>query len=116
MNSEDSSVGPVHYEKRPFVFVWIIAFRPELYSGRRADADIDNRRETVGVIFRPLRAALAKSVVAAADDVHDPDRPVPRHAPIPFHVAVEAEQFAVGVERDVVGVAEAGGEIGRAHV
>ncbi len=38
------------------------------------------------------------------------DRPVPRHSPIPFHVAVETEQFAIDIEGDVVGVALAGGE------
>ena len=40
----------------------------------------------------------------------DPSRPVPGHAPVPFHIAVKPKKFAAGAEGDVVGVARAGGE------
>ena len=40
----------------------------------------------------------------------DANRPIPWRAPVPLHVAVEAEQFAVRTEIDVVGIAETGGK------
>src|SRR5439155_21344563 len=75
-------------------------------SGRRADADVHDGAHGVGVVVGPLAGAVAPAELGRADAVVDADRPVPRHAPVVFHVGVEAEQFAVGVEGDVVGVAE----------
>src|SRR5437879_2455610 len=40
----------------------------------------------------------------------DADGPVKWQAPVPFHVAVKAEHFAVGVESKIIGVAHAGAE------
>src|SRR6185503_6807182 len=81
-----------------------------LHAGGRADADVHRGRQAVRVFLRPFRAALAKALVAAADDVINARWPVPRRAPVPFHVTVETEQLAVLVEIDVVGVALAAGE------
>ena len=54
-------------------------------------------------------------MVRAREAMQDPDGPIPRGAPIPFHVAVEGEQLAVLVEREVVGVALPGREQLRAR-
>ena len=82
----------------------------ELNAGRRADADVDVRGQAVGIPDRPFGRAFAKPVIATADDVVDANRPIPRRAPVPFHVAVEAKQLAVRTEIDVVGIAETGGK------
>ena len=54
----------------------------------------------------------------------DPRRSIPRGAEVPFHVGVVDEEFAIGVEGEVVGVAIAGtphipclaGRVGAHHI
>src|SRR5205814_6094800 len=56
----------------------------------------------------PLAGAAAPAELRGAGAMVDAGGPVPGHAPVPLHVRVEREEFAVGVEGHVVGVAEAG--------
>src|SRR3954467_6295624 len=108
MNGENPAIRPIQYEKRGAIFLWEIAFRPELHSGRRADADIINRRQAIEVIFWPLGGARAPAVLAPSDRMNHAGRAVPRQPPIPFHVTVEREDFSIGREIEVIGVPEAG--------
>ena len=82
----------------------------EFHACRRADPDVERGRQAVRIPVRPLGGAFAKAVIARADDVVDANGSIPGRAPVPFHVAVEAKQFAVRTEIDVVGIAETGGE------
>jgi hypothetical protein len=79
-------------------------------AGRRRDADVDDAGQRVRVIRRPTPRARAPAVVAAARDVLDHRRPIPRQTDVPLHVGVERQQLAFVVERDVVLVAEAARE------
>ncbi len=38
----------------------------------------------------------------------DPDRPIPRQADVPFHIAVKREELALPVECEVIRIAKAG--------
>jgi len=82
----------------------------ELHASRRAAADVHDRAERVGVVVGPFRRALAEAELRARDDVQDARVAIPRQAHVPLHVAVVGEKLAVGVEVEVVGVAETGGE------
>src|SRR6185503_16458630 len=94
MNRDDSSVSPVHDVKRPLVFLRPVRSSAELHACWRADANIDHWRERVMIPLRPFRCSFAKTVVAAGDQMINANGPVPWHAPIPFHVAVERKHFA----------------------
>ena len=106
VHRDQSAIGPIAHEERLLILQRKFRARAENHAGRAADADDRSGGQAVEVVFRPLRAPFAKSLIAAADGMEGADRPVPRRAPVPFHVAVEAEQFAVGVEGDVVRVAQ----------
>ena len=58
---------------------------------------------------RPLRVTAPPAEFTAACDVTNPSRSIPGCSDIPFHVGVVGEQFAVGVEVHVVGVAVVAG-------
>ena len=79
----------------------------EADAGRRAGADVDDRRQAVGVVGRPLAGAVAPAELAAAGRQADARRPVPRRVDVPLHVGVVGEQVAVAVEGGVVLVAVA---------
>ena len=53
---------------------------------------------------------FAEAVVAAAHELVDARRPIPRRADVPLHVAVVGEQIAERVEGDVVVIAKPGGD------
>ena len=108
MRCEDATVCPVERVKGFAILLREIAFRAELHAGGRAEADIIRRRQAVRVVLRPFPGAGTPAVFAANDTVNDPRRPIPRRAPIPFHVAIEGEDFALRVEIKIVTVAEAG--------
>ena len=110
MHSDQATVRPVAHVKRLLVLHREFRAGAETHAGRATDANRDGRGQAVGVIFRPFAAAFAESLVAAAHRMERANRAVPRIAPVPFHVAVEAKQFTVGIECNVVGVAFAGGE------
>src|SRR5436309_6313374 len=110
MNCDNAAVRPIHYVKRLLVFRRIFRAGAEFHACRRADPDVERGRQAVRIPVRPFGGAFAKTVIAAVDDVIDANGPIPRRAPVPFHVAVEAKPFAVWTEIDVVGVAETGGE------
>ena len=68
--------------------------------GGRAAADLQDARQTINVV-RWIGADLLPALVAADDPVVQPHRPIPRQAEVPFHVAVEAEQFAQIIQAEV---------------
>ena len=110
IDGEDAAISPVHDVERVFVSIWEVALRAELHARRRAAADVHDRAERVGVVVGPFRRALAEAELRARDDVQDARVAIPRQAHVPLHVAVVGEKLAVGVEVEVVSVAETGGE------
>ena len=110
MDRDQAAIRPVVNVERLLILRRELRAVAERHAGRAADPDDGDRRIAVGIVLGPLGAPLAEAAVAAAHRVEDADRAVPRSAPVPFHVAVEAEELAVGVERDVVGVALARGD------
>ena len=107
VSGDEPAVGPVAHEERLLVLGRELGPGPEGHAGRRADADVDDGPEAVGVVFRPLAGAVSPAELGGAGAVVDTSRPIPGPAPIPLHVGVEGEQLAVAVEGEVVGVAEA---------
>ena len=104
------AVGPVEREHGALVFRGKLRAGAEDGAGRRAGADVDGAGQRVRIIRRPAAGTGAPAVVAAADDVVDAGGHVPRRAHVPLHVGVVGEELAVGIEGDVVLVAEAAGE------
>ena len=102
------AVGPVIREKGALIFRREFCAGAKHRASRAAGADVHGGGQGVRVIRRPAARAGAPSVVAAAHAVVDACRHVPRHAHVPFHVAVVGEQLAVRIEGDVVMIAEAG--------
>ena len=109
MDRNDPAIGPIHRQQGLFIFFGEIRFCAELHARRRADSDVDDRRQSIVVPLGPLRRAFAKTVVTAAHEMIDANRAVPWHTPIPFHVAVEAENLSFGAEIKIVGVAHSCG-------
>ena len=105
VNRHQPPVSPVADIERLLVFRGKFRAGAEDHAGRAADADIHRSRHAVRIILRPLRAAFAEALVAAAHALKRACGPIPRAAPVPFHVAIVAEQLAVRIERDVVIVA-----------
>src|SRR5438105_10940367 len=98
MDRNDSAISPIHCEQRLLVLFRKIRLCAELHARRRADADIDHWRQAVVVPLWPFRCAFTKPIITATHQMVDANRSVPRHAPIPFHIAVEAENLPFGTE------------------
>ena len=96
---------PVAGEQRLLVLLRKRRAVAEGNADRRPGADVDERRQAVGKRGRPLAAAAPPAQVAAAGRMVDPRGAVPGSAEIPLHVGVVQEEFAVGIEGHVVGVA-----------
>ena len=108
-------VDRVHRPERPVADVeGFLVFGGELRAvaeGRthgRPGADVDERRQAVRERVGPLATARTPAELAATGGMIDAGRSVPRRSKIPLHVGVVDEQFTIGVERHVVGVAVAG--------
>src|SRR6185437_13370462 len=101
-----SAIRPVAEVNRLLILGGELGAEAVAHTGRRADADIHGGGQAVFIVSGPLAGAVTPAELRPADAVIYPRRPIPRHAPVPFHVAIEGEQFVVGVEGDVVGVAE----------
>ena len=97
MDRDQAAIRPVVNVERLLILRRELRAVAERHAGRAADPDDGDRRIAVGIVLGPLGAPLAEAAVAAAHRVEDADRAVPRSAPVPFHVAVEAEELAVGV-------------------
>lgn len=110
MYGHEPAVGPVADVEGLLILRGKVRTGAENHACRASDADVHGRGKTVLIILGPLRAALAESLVAAADGMEHAHGPVPWAAPVPFHVAVEAEEFTIRIEGDVVVVALACGE------
>src|SRR5207253_6220800 len=82
------AVAPVADEQRLLVLRRELGPVAEADAGGRTGANLDGRRQVVGVVRRPLAGAVAPAVLAAAGDVADAGRPVPRRVQVPFHVGV----------------------------
>ena len=59
-------------------------------------------------MFGPLCGTFAKPIVATSHRMKHVNRAIPGSSPVPFHVAVKAKQFAIGVEGNIVRVALSG--------
>src|SRR5436305_3451961 len=106
MDGKDSAIGPIKCEQSLSIFLREIALRSELNAGRRADADVNHGRQTVGVIFRPFGGTRAPAVLARGNTMNDSRRPIPRQAPVPFHVAVKAEDFPIRTEIEIISISK----------
>ena len=106
VNGEDSAIGPVEGVDGLLVFHGELGADAVAHAGRRTDADIEEAAEAIEVEGRPNAGARTPAELRRARAVVEANGTIPRHAPVPFHVAIEGEQLAIGIERDVVGVAE----------
>lgn len=110
MNGKQPAVRPVHRVKCFLIFRGKLRAVSKHQTGRAAKSDILNRRESVLVISRQLPAAAAVTKIAAVYGMIESCWAVPGQSPVPFHIAVEADDFSVGVESKVIGIALAGGK------
>lgn len=110
VEGEDAAEAPIEGEQGPLVALGEAGAGAEGDAGGGTQADIGDTWEGIGVISGPFAGAFTEPVIDAGEAMEDPVGPVPGEAPVAFHVAVEGEELAVGVEGDVVGIAEAGGE------
>ena len=110
MDRVDDADRPVGTEHGPAILRAerrvIVAFDAD----RRAAARLVQRRQHVEQVGRLIRGSRSPAEVAAHRRVYDADGPIPRQTNVPFHVAVEAEEFAIGIEGGVELVAIAGGD------
>src|SRR3954464_9112618 len=110
MHGDEAAVAPVENVIGFLILGGKLRAGAKEHAGRAADADRGRRGEAVEIILRPLGGAFAEAGVTAANGVEDADRAIPGRTPVPFHVGVEAEELAISVEGDVVGIALARGE------
>ena len=104
------SVRPIQAEQRPLIFGWELCSVAELDADRRALAHINNGRQAIDPVGRPVAGAVAPAEFAAAGGVAHPSGPIPGQAHVGLHVGIVGEDFAVGVQRHVVGIAKADGQ------
>ena len=109
MYGDQAAIGPVAHIKCFLIFDGKFSSSAKDHTGGTTDADIHHRRQAVGKILRPLGAAFSIAVFAATHHMKRACGTIPWSAPVPFHVTVVAEKFAIRVESDVVIVALAGG-------
>ena len=79
----------------------------ELDSDRRTGPDVDRCRQGIDTIGGPAAAAAARAQVGADGGVQNARRLIPGHAHVGLHVGVVREDFAIGIQGDVIGIAEA---------
>src|SRR5690606_30905346 len=65
----------------------------------------------IEIIRGPLGPAASPTELRTGGDVVDSRGPIPRRADVPFHIGVVSEEFAVRVERQIVGIAEPAREL-----
>ena len=110
----DAAEGPVGQEQAAAILLRELPVPIADDAGRRAAAQVGDRGDHVGEVRRhpPERGPLRRlpAVVAAGDDVIEPAALVPRQDDAALVVGIEGEQFAVAVEVEAVGVAEAVGD------
>ena len=82
----------------------------EIHADRRAAAGLADRRQTIDVIARRVGRPGPPDEIGPRRAVAKPHRAIPGQRLVPFHVAVEGEQFAVGAECGVEMVAEPAGD------
>src|SRR5262249_39933835 len=105
VNGDQPAVGPIENIERLLILGRILGAGAEDDAGRAANADVADGGQAVGIVAGPLGGSFAEAAVPRAGGVEDADGAIPGRAPVPVHVAVEAEQLAIGVEADVVGIA-----------
>ena len=105
MNGNQTTIGPVANIKCLLVLHGEFCTGTEDNTCRTTDADRRRLRQAIRIIVRPLRAAFSEAVIATTNGMENMDRPIPGHSPVPFHITVEAKQFAVGIETNVIRVA-----------
>ena len=109
MNGENAAISPIEHEQRAAIWFREIAFGPEHHGGGRGKADIDHARQCVWRPHRQHTGASPPAVFATRHDVQHAGWMIPRKADIPFHIRVEREHFALGIERDTKRITKAAG-------
>ena len=107
MNGIHRAERPVADVERPLVLFRELRAIAEGRAHGRARADVDQGRQAIGIAGGPLAGAAAPAEFAAAGRMVHSRGAIPRRSKIPFHVGVVDEEFAVGVEGHVIGVAVA---------
>ena len=107
MNGIHRAERPVADVERPLILFRELRAVAEGRAHGRPWADIDQGRQAIGIAGGPLAGAAAPAEFAAAGRMVYPRGAIPRRSKIPFHVGVVDEEFAVGVEGHVVGIAVA---------
>ena len=92
----------------------IVVFGRELmglvkrHPGRASPSHVEDRRQAIEVIGRPLARAVPPAELGSQRAVNDTNRAIPGKPDVPFHVAVEREELAIAIEGEVILVAESG--------
>ena len=110
MHRDDLSVVVVGDVERLLVFRRKGRAVAERHPDRAAQPDFDERRQRILVPGGILATVAAIPEVGAARHPEHAHRPIPGHAELRLHVAVEREDLAVGVPVEVQRVAHAAGE------
>src|SRR5687768_10316198 len=108
MNCDQPAECPIQDVKRFLILARKFRTGPKQHSGWTTNADVHRRRQTIRIMLRPFGGSFPETVVGTADGMEDANRPIPGCSPVPFHVAIEAENLTVVVKRNVVGIALAG--------
>ena len=109
MHRVNLAPAPVEREERVLILRRELRAVAEGHAGRRTGTDVQRGGKVVRIKLRPFARTIAPAPFAAAGDVVDAGRPVPRRVEIVLHVRVVGEELAVSVERTIEDVAEAGG-------
>ena len=76
----------------------------------RAGSHVHGKRQGIDTILRPKAGAGPPAEFSSRSRMKDARRAMPGHARFPFGVGIVGEQFAVGIQRHVVGIAKADGK------
>ena len=104
MHRNQSAISPIANIKGLLIFCGEFRTCSKDDTGRTTDADRRRLRQAIRVVLRPLGTPFPEAVVSTTDRMEHMDRTIPRAPPIPFHVAVEAKQFSIGIKTNVIRV------------
>ena len=108
MHRVHRSVGPIASVNGVLIGCGKGCAEPRDDARGRAGTDVQQRRHDVGTVSEQLARRFAEAVVAAADEMIDARRAIPRRADVPLHVTVVREEIAECVEGDVEVIAKSG--------
>ena len=107
MHGVEFAPAPIEREQRLLILRGELRAVAKGHARRRAGADVEHRRQVVGIELRPLARSVSPAELGPADDMIDSRGAIPACVEVVFHVGVVGEQLAFAVDRRIEDVAKA---------